>query len=141
MATHLAYSSWGWLWLSCLVPVKKWMLQRHTILVLRCLVVMTFKYLQDLIAKKIPTVASWAVAHSSLVLSCLAISLMIEIGIAFWCFSSGSVFLNALNSCYRMKADLPFFVKSWVWVSIFLEGCTYILDDILDCVCNQLFMR
>ncbi len=23
MATQLAYLSWGWLWLSCLVPVKK----------------------------------------------------------------------------------------------------------------------
>jgi hypothetical protein len=32
---------------------------------------------------------------------------MTEIGIAFWCFSSGSVFLNDLNSRYRMNAGRP----------------------------------
>jgi hypothetical protein len=59
------------------------MLQRRTILVLCCLAALTFKYLLDLIAKKIPMAASWAVAHSSLVLSCLAVLLMTEIGISF----------------------------------------------------------
>jgi hypothetical protein len=32
---------------------------------------------------------------------------MTEMGIAFWCFSSGSVFLNNLNSCCRMNAGCP----------------------------------
>jgi hypothetical protein len=142
MVTQSANSSWGWLCMSCLVPVKNQMLQSLMILVLHYLEAWTFRYSQDLIAKKIPMVASWAVACSRSALSCLVILLITDIEIAFWCFSSGLVFLNDLYSYCRMKADschhrgLGLGVHSCERSHIHTGWY-----NILDCVCNQLFMR
>jgi hypothetical protein len=58
-------------------------------------------------AKNIPKVASSPVVYSSLMLSWWMSLLMTEMVIAFWCFSSGSVFLNNLKLCCRMNAGCP----------------------------------
>ncbi len=62
---------------------------------------------QEHMAKKILMVANLPMAHSRSVPSRWTSSLMTEIGIAFWCFSSGSEFLIDLNSRCRMNAGRP----------------------------------
>ncbi len=103
-ATQSANSSSLWSWLSCSVPQKNLTFLILRILVLRWLGFATLRYLQERMAKNIPTIASLPVARSSSVLSWRMSSLMTDTGIAFWCFSSGSEFLNDLNSHCRMNA-------------------------------------
>ena len=106
-ATQSAHSSSLLLWLSCSTPLKNLMFLSLSISVLRWLGFATCRYSQERMAKKIPMVASSPMARSRLVPSWWMSSLMTEIGIAFWCFSSGSVFLNDLNSHCRMNAGRP----------------------------------
>ena len=105
--THSANSSSGWSWLSCSDPRKKRILRSLTISVRRCSDWLTLRYSHDRMAKKMASVASWAVARSSSELRRLLISEMTEIGMAAWWFSGGSLFLNDLNSRCRIHASRP----------------------------------
>ncbi len=97
-------SSSLWSWSSCSTPQKKLTFLSLRILVLCCLGFPTSRYLQERMAKNIPTVASLPVVCSSLVLFWWMSLLTSEMGIAFWWSFSGSVFLSDLNSCCRMNA-------------------------------------
>jgi hypothetical protein len=66
-------------------------------------------------AKNILTVGSSPVACSSSVLSWRMSSLMTDMGIAFWCFSSGSVFLNDLNSHCKINTGCPLLLMDGFW--------------------------
>ncbi len=105
--TQSAYSSSGWSWLSCSALQKKWMLRSLTLSICRCSGLCTLRYSHERIAKKMPKVTSWVIACSSSELFCLLVLEMMEIGIAAWCFSAGSNFLNNLNSCCRINASCP----------------------------------
>ena len=105
--THSANSSSGWSWSSCLDPRKIRMLRSLTISVHCCSDWWTLRYSHDCMAKKMASVASWAVALLSLELHCLLISETTEIGMAAWWFSGGFLFLNNLNSPCKMNASWP----------------------------------
>ena len=106
-ATQSANSSSLWSWLSCSTPRKNLTFLSLCISVLRWSGFATLRYSQERMAKKIPMVASLPMACSRSVPSRWMSLLTTEIGIAFWCFSSGSVFLNDLNSCCRINAVRP----------------------------------
>ncbi len=73
METHSAYSSSGWLLSSCSFPLKKRMFYSLTISVPCWSAFETLRYSQDCIAKKMPRVASSAVAFASSDPCCLLI--------------------------------------------------------------------
>ena len=140
-ATQSANSSSLWLWLSCSTPRKNLMFLSLSISVLRWSGFATCRYSQERMAKKIPMVASLLMACSRSVPSWWTSSLMTEIGIAFWCFSSGSVFLNDLNSRYRMNAGRPSSSMDGFEYLFSQKGHASILHGIFDCACSQSFMR
>jgi hypothetical protein len=91
-AMQSANSSSLWLWPNCSNPWKNLTFLSLRILVLCWSGFATLRYLQERIAKNIPTVAISPVACLSSVLFLHMSLLMTDMGIAFWCFSSGSEF-------------------------------------------------
>ncbi len=89
------------------LSLKNWMLRMHSCSVCCCLAWETFRYSQDWNAKNIPNPVYWTIVWSSLEICCLAKADITNIGIAFWCFSAGSSFLNALSSHCRRNPGLP----------------------------------
>ena len=68
------------------------------------------RYSHDLKAKNIPRPVSCFIALSVLDICAFAREEMTDIGIAFWCFSSGSLFLNACSS--HCRRNLTFSLSS-----------------------------
>ena len=73
----------------------------------RCLACGTLRYLQDLNAKNMPNPVSWMMALSSSEICCLESVDITYIGIAFLCFSAGSLFLKNLDFHCRRNPVLP----------------------------------
>ncbi len=91
--------------------LKNRMLRILRISVWPCLAWGTLRYLQDQKAKNIPSPVSWMMERSSSESCCFAMVEITAIGIAFWCFSAGSAFLNDLSSHCRKNPGFPLLSK------------------------------
>jgi hypothetical protein len=67
----------------------------------------TERYSQDLKAKNIPRTVSCTMALSVSDIWALVSEEMMDIGIAFWCFSSGSPYLKVHSSCCKRNPTFP----------------------------------
>ena len=79
--------------------------RRMSVLLFSCC--STFRYSQDLHAKKTAPVASWPMALCVSVDLLLATSATTERGTAGWCFLFGSLFLKALYNLDRSRPSSP----------------------------------
>ncbi len=111
------------------LSLKKQRLQRQRMSVSLFLAWVTFRYLQDCMAKSIATVVSCPLACCYSVFFRFAIFAMTQMGIAFCCFCFGSSLTLNWYCCCRRKED---------WRSLSLDGlgrpCSRKVKNILEMV-------
>ena len=103
MLRQSAYLSDGLLWLMSQPFLKNQQFRRQRISVCRFSCCGTLTYSHERMAKKKARIVSCEFVHCCSVSCCLAILAMTQTGMAFCCFSFGSLFLKARNSRCKMK--------------------------------------
>ncbi len=98
-----AYLSDGLLWLMSLPFLKKQRFRRQRISVCRFSCCGTLTYLHERTAMTKARIVSCKIVHCCSVSCRLAILVMTQAGMAFCCFSFGSLLLKAWNCCCKMK--------------------------------------